>query len=51
MVSPKKERSVPFQNPKNKMLAPVINMLGTTPKIATTMLIKKLARMAICGHC
>ena len=50
-VSPKKEISVPFQKPKNKILAPVINTLGTTPNIATTILMIKLESKASCACC
>lgn len=50
-ASPAKEMSVPFQKPKNKILAAVINTLGTRPNTATAMLNSKLIIIASCGYC
>ena len=45
-ASPKKETNIPFQKPKNKMLAAVIKKLGTTPSTAIIILIQMLITMA-----
>lgn len=49
-ASPKKEIIVPFQKPKNKMLAAVIKKLGTTASKAIKMLRAILIKKALCGY-
>ena len=50
MASPKNEMSVPFQKPKNKMLAAVIKTLGTIPNKAIRMLMASEIKMAAFGY-
>lgn len=50
MASPKNEMSVPFQKPKNKILAAVTKTLGTTPNKAIRMLIESEIKIAAFGY-
>lgn len=50
IASPKNDRRVPFQKPKNKILAAVMKKLGTNPITAIRMLLQMLMASASWGY-